>query len=101
MLRTKDFRVFYEKKVLEDFTNFELEISKMAMELLKIIYLPDTVYRSCGVTLENIDYTKENQLNLFATENGKNFEKLADAIDKLESKFGKNVIKTGFFEEDF
>lgn len=101
MLRTKDFRVFYEKKMLKDFTNFELEISRAAMKMLETLFDTDTIYRSCGVVFENLDYTQENQLNLFAEKKDKNFEKLAQAIDKLESKFGRNVVKTGFLKEDF
>lgn len=100
MLRTKDFIVFYDKKNLEDLTNFELEISRAAMKILENLYNPSTIYRSCGVTLENIDYSTESQLSLFASCKPKNYDKLAEAIDKLEAKFGKNVVKTGFVKED-
>lgn len=99
MLRTKDFIVHYNKKNLENMTNFELEISRAAMELLEKIYSPDIVYRSCGVTLEGIDYSQEDQLNLFIEGKAKNYDKLASAIDKLEARFGKNIVKTGFTKE--
>ena len=100
MLKTKDFVVYWEKKVLEDSTNFELDISREIFKLLDKIYNPDLIYRSCGVTLENIVYSEESQLSLFAScGNKKNYEKLASAIDKLEKKFGKNTVRTGFFEE--
>lgn len=101
MLKTKDFALYWEKKVLEDSTNFELDISREIFKLLEKIYNPDLIYRSCGVTLENIDYSEESQLSLFAScSNKKNYEKLASAIDKLEKKFGKNTVRTGFFEEE-
>lgn len=96
MLRTKDFNVYYEKKNLEDYTNFELEISRLAMKLLESLFDKNIIYRSCGVTLENLDYTNESQLNLFEKGKQKNYDKLAHAIDKLETKFGKNIVKTGF-----
>lgn len=101
MLRTKDFIVYYEKKNLEELTNFELEISREAIKLLDKIYNPDLIYRSCGVTLEGLDFEEGSQLNMFANCKRKNFDKLAQAIDKLEGKFGKNVVKTGFVEKDF
>lgn len=100
MLRTKDFKVFYEKKNLKDLTNFELEVSRIAMELLDKIYIPNTLYRSCGIVLDGIDYNQESQLNLFLKDKEKNYDKLAKAIDKLEAKFGKNIVKTGFTESD-
>lgn len=96
MLRTKDFRVYWEKANFDNFVNFELEISQIAMKLLDKLYNPELIYRSCGVTLSNFECNEESQLNLFFESNGKNFDKLADAIDKLESKFGKNIVKTGF-----
>lgn len=96
MLRTKDFMVYYDKKNLKTPTNFELEISKTAIALLEKLYNKNLIYRSCGVTLEGLDFSEESQLSLFAEEKGKDFDKLAHAIDKLEARFGKNIVKTGF-----
>lgn len=100
MLRTKDFVVSFDKKNLDSLVNFELEISKEAMKMVEKLHNPDFLYRSCGVTLEGIDYTKESQLNLFEDCKTKDFDKLAKAIDKLESKFGRNIVRTGFNDED-
>mgnify|MGYP001805824445 CR=1 FL=1 len=99
MLKSKDFTVFYDKKNLENETNFELEISRCAIKLMEKLYSPEIIYRSCGVTLDNLDFEIESQLNLFANCKAKNFDKLAAAIDNLEKKFGKNTLRTGFFEE--
>lgn len=99
LLRTKDFRVFYEKKNLENLSDFELEISKEAMKILEKIYIPGVIYRSCGITLDNLNYQEETQLNLFVNKKKKDYQKLGKAIDKLEAKFGKNIIKTGFLNE--
>lgn len=99
LLRTKDFRVFYEKKNLENLSDFELEISKEAMKLLEKIYVPEVIYRSCGITLDNLNYSEESQLGLFFEGKKKNYQKLGKAIDKLEAKFGKNIVKTGFLDE--
>jgi len=97
MLRTKDFNVYYDKQNLEDSANFELEISRVAIKLLEKIYDKNTLYRSCGITLEGLDYTTESQLSLFANCKQKNYDKLAQAIDKLETKFGKDIVQTGFY----
>ena len=97
MLRTKDFLVYTEKKVLEKPTCYEWEVSDIAFNLLEKIYNPTFIYRSTGVMLENLTYDSNEQLFLFANseEDNKN-KKLAKCLDKLESRFGKNVVKTGF-----
>ncbi|MEI8378455.1 MAG: hypothetical protein WCF95_07960, partial [bacterium] len=97
MLRTKDFQIFWDKKNLPQETNFELDISKVAMDLLEKIYIPNTLYRSCGVTIEGLNFNEEEQLQLFIEKQSRNCEKLAESIDKLEKKFGKNIVKTGFY----
>jgi DNA polymerase V len=100
MLKTKDFVIYCDKKNLENLVNFEIEISRFAMKILKKLYNPNFVYRSCGVTLENLDFSEESQLSLFMDCKQKNFDKLGDAIDKLESKFGRNIVRTGFMESE-
>lgn len=100
MLRTKDFQVFWDKKNLSAETNFELDISKVAMELLNKLYVPNILYRSCGVTLENLNFNEEEQLQFFIEKQHKNCEKLAQSIDKLEKKFGRNIVKTGFMNNE-
>jgi len=97
MLRTKDFRVFYTKKDLIAPVDFELEISNIAIKLLEEIYNPEILYRSCGVILEKIGEQNCEQLSLYS--NNTDVTKkanLAKCFDKLEAKFGKNIIQTGF-----
>lgn len=97
MLRTKDFKVHYTKKDLLYPLDFELEISNIAIKLLEDIYNPEILYRSTGVVLERIGEQGTEQLSLY-TDQEKNIkkEKLVKCFDKLESKFGKNIIQTGF-----
>lgn len=101
MLRTKDFKVYYEKRVLVNSTCYEMEISDIVFELLDKIYNPNILYRSSGVILDHITYNSGEQLFLFGdtTENIKK-DKLAKCLDKLESKFGKDIVQTGFVKED-
>lgn len=101
MLRTKDFKVYYDKRVINQATSFELEIADIIFEMLDEMYNPDILYRSTGVILENFVFNSEAQLSLFA-DNGKEIkkDKLSQCFDKLEEKFGKNIIQTGFITED-
>lgn len=97
MLRTKDFRVFYTKQDLITPTDFELEISNLAINLLKEIYNPNILYRSTGVILDKIGEQGSEQLSLYSDNTIETKKKnLAKCFDKLESKFGKNIVQTGF-----
>ena len=97
MLRTKDFRVFYTKQDLITPTDFELEISNLAINLLKEIYNPNILYRSTGVILDKIGEQGTEQLSLYSDNTIETKKKNhAKCFDKLESKFGKNIVQTGF-----
>ena len=100
MLRTKDFRVIYDKKSLSVPTSFEMEISDIAFTLLEKIYSPSVIYRSTGIILDNLCSNSEEQLFLFADDaiNSKK-EKLSKCFDKLEAKFGKDIVQIGFVKE--
>ncbi len=97
ILKTKDFRVFCNKVDLKFPTNFEFEISESAFWELDKLYDYKTLYRSIGILLENFIPCSNEQISLFDnSEKRKKNEELAKAIDKLESKFGRNIVKTGF-----
>ncbi len=99
MLRTKDFRVFYTKKDLLAPVNFELEISEIAFKLLEEIYRPEILYRSTGVYFGKIGEQNTEQLSLYSdTSSDTKKDNLAKCFDKLEAKFGKNIVQTGFFK---
>ena len=100
-LRTKDFRVLCEKKLINVPTDFEMEISEIIFELLDKIYNPNILYRSAGVILENFELNSVAQMSLFEDEklNVKK-ERLTKCFDKLEAKFGKDIIQTGFIKKD-
>ncbi len=100
-LRTKDFKVYCEKKVLNVGTDFELEISDIVFELLDKIYNPKILYRSTGVILDTFVFNSESQMSLFADINiDEKKEKLSKCFDRLEEKFGKDIIQTGFIKRD-
>ena len=100
-LRTKDFKVFCEKKVLNVATDFELEISDIVFTLLDKLYNPNILYRSTGVILDTFTMNDEAQMSLFADEKvDEKKEKLSKCFDKLEARFGKDIIQTGFVKKD-
>lgn len=97
MLKTKDFRVSYIKQELCTPTDFELEISNMAIELLQQIYKPDILYRSTGIVLEKIREQGLEQLSLYSDKTAESKKQnLTKCFDRLEAKFGKNIVQTGF-----
>ena len=100
MLRTKDFRVIYEKKGLSVHTSFEMEISDIAFSLLEKIYSPSVIYRSTGIILDNLRANSEEQLFLFSDDvlDSKK-DKLSKCFDKLEAKFGKDIVQIGFVKD--
>lgn len=100
-LRTKDFKVYCEKKVLNAGCDFELEISDIVFELLDKIYNPNILYRSTGVILDTFVLNSQEQMSLFADISADTKkEKLSQCLDKLEEKFGKDIIQTGFIKKD-
>ena len=101
ILKTKDFRTYYEKIDLKTPLDFEFDISKAAFAVLDKIYFSSTLYRSIGVVFENFNLSSEEQLLLFDnnTRRERN-EKLGKSLDKLEQKFGRNIVRTGFTDKN-
>ena len=101
ILKTKDFRTFYEKKNVANGLDFEFDISQVGFELLEKMYSENTLYRSIGIVLDNFYSSEEEQLSLFddKTKFIKN-ENLGKSIDKLEKKFGRNIVRTGFADKE-
>ena len=101
ILKTKDFQTLYLKKPLKFMTDFEFDISKAAFLLLEEMYKPDVLYRSIGIVLEDFNSCEEEQLQLFNDNIKKEQnEKLGKSLDKLEKKFGRNIVRTGFVNKD-
>lgn len=100
IVKTKDFHCYFLDSVLETATNFELDISKTAFELLKNMYSPNILYRSVGILLEDFVRVGQEQLTLFDDIQQKTkSENLGKAIDNLENRFGKNIVKVGFTKQ--
>ena len=101
ILKTKDFQTYYEKVKLEHPTDFEFDISKVAFKELEKIYDKTVLYRSIGIVLENFDSPYDKQLLMFEDNPDRiSHEKLGKALDKLEKKYGKNIVRTGFVTKE-
>ncbi|HCB10712.1 MAG TPA: hypothetical protein DEO94_00855 [Cyanobacteria bacterium UBA11991] len=74
-------------------------MSKTAINQLKEIYNPNILYRAVGVVLSKIGEQGTEQLSLYIdNEKEEKKKKLAGCLDRLERKFNKNIVKTGFFK---
>ena len=101
ILKTKDFQTLYMKTKLKFLTDFEFDISKEAFLLLEGMFRPDVLYRSVGIVLEDFNSCGEEQLLLFNNnEKREQNEKLGKSLDRLEKKFGRNIVRTGFVNKD-
>lgn len=101
LLKTKDFRTLYSKVQLDIPTDFEFEISRAAFPLFTEMFNSREVYRSVGIVLEDFREKAEEQLTLFSNnEKKEQNEKLGQSLDKLEKKFGRNIVRTGFTNKE-
>ena len=100
LLKTKDFQTLYEKVRLDTPSDFEFDISRSAFPVLEKMYRPDTLYRSVGIVLEDFNHTSQEQLLLFNdNEKREQNAQLGRSLDKLEKKFGRNIVRTGFTKD--
>ena len=100
MLKTKDYKYFSQKETLNKAEDFELEISKKIFALFDKIYDSTLTYRSTGVFFNKLTYNDACQTFLFSDlETDEKKAKLSQCFDKLEAKFGKDIIQTGFVKK--
>ena len=95
MLRTKDFQVYDMKINLLSPTNNEFIFIEQSKMILNKMFQKDVIYRSVGFCAMKLNGAKEYQMSIFDNENTAKKDKLAKSWDKLEEKFGKNIIKLG------
>ena len=95
MLRAKDFYVLSTKTTLETPSNSEFEFNLKIKEMFDEIYNPNIIYRSCGVTALKLSNEDAYQMSLFNSERIAKNQKLSDAWDKIEEKFGRSKLHLG------
>ena len=94
-LKKKDFEIVGKKIIMTSPQNSEFEINEHISQIFEEIYSPYTLYRSTGVIISKLSKDNLQQLNIFELEKNQKQEKLSSAWDKLEKKFGKNIIHLG------
>ncbi len=94
MLKYKNFQSVYKSEKLKMPTDSMTQILPIVNNLFNQLYTPNAIYRSCGVMIDKIDY-KAPAPDLFSDKSSAP-DKLGSAIDSLEQKFGKDIIKYGF-----
>ena len=95
MLRTKDFQVYDMKINLLNPTNNEFIFIEEAKNILNKMFQEGIIYRSVGFCAMKLTSDKERQISIFDTESSAKKDELTKVWDKLEEKFGKNIIKIG------
>ncbi len=93
MLRTKDFRVFYQEITLPAHSNSEIYLVKYVSEMLEEMFNSEIIYRASGVCLNGLEEEIVEQISLFNKIETKKFDKIATVWDRIEEKFGKGSIK--------
>ena len=99
ILRTKDFNVTTLFSKLDTATNSEIDLRKQALLILNQLFRPNLPYRSIGIELRQLNYNTESQQSLFE-DLKQNDDKLSRVLDKLEQKFGKDIVKLGISGQD-
>jgi len=95
MLRTKDFQVYDMKINLIKPSNNEFEFIEQSKMILKKMFQEGIIYRSVGFCAMKLTSSTERQMSIFDEEDFIKKDNLSKAWDKLEEKFGKNIIKVG------
>ena len=99
ILKTKDFKIYSEKCVLNSHTSWDTDIVNAILPIFEKMYKNGIIYRSSGIVLENLLCENDIQMSLFnniQTEYKK--ENLSHCVDNLIAKHGRNIIKVGYSE---
>ena len=92
-IRWPDFTTLTRQTTMNNPTDQEDDISKAALDLLKAVRKPNQAVRLIGVGVSGLG-APIRQLGLWDTENEKS-RKLQEAVDVLQEKFGRDVIRKG------
>lgn len=93
-LRTKDFRFYSLEVKLSSSTNAAIVLSSILRKAFEELYIPNTYYTQTGILL--LELSEKTQYSLFddAVKIEK-IERLYNAIDKINERFGKGFIHLG------
>ena len=92
-LKTQSFKYYQCSVLLSSPTNAPEIIIMLLESKFKEMYSSGIIYRTTGVTLENLVSDSVSQADLFGNNDmAKKFETIHKQIDLLEDKFGKSVV---------
>ncbi len=92
-LKDRNFQFTHSAVTLNSPTNAPEIIITLAQAKFKEMHLPEILYRTTGVTLQELVSSSVCQNDLFGDNDKANkFETIHKQIDQLEEKFGKRVI---------
>jgi DNA polymerase IV len=95
-LKNQDFKYSYLETRLSRTTILPSEIMPLAREMFEQIYCPNTLYRSTGAIISQLNEISSNQLNLFEDPlKNEGQLKLFKSIDELSFKYGKHTVFLG------
>ncbi len=89
----KDYRSGFQ--ILETYTSSTLTLLKAAHKLLKTTRRPDYNYNKAGISFYNLQDPRTIQQSLFQQDPVKSDEKLMNAIDDLNRRFGEEAVIFG------
>ncbi len=92
-LKTKDFVINEHQITLNSTTNVPEILIPLIEENFNKVYKKNILYRTAGVTFNELISDDINQGDLFGNNNlSKKFEVIHKQIDSLENKFGKHIV---------
>ena len=95
-LKTQDFKYSIFSTTMTTPTNAPEAILALVKKYLCEMYVSGVLYRTTGVTLQDLALASELQGDLFGgMNNAKRMELIYEQIDHLEDKFGKRLIYLG------
>jgi len=95
-IRLASFRTLQRSISIEEGTNLQEDIDRLARSLLSHLVLPEGI-RLIGVTASNLG-PEMSMASLFSEESDKR-SKAAKAMDEIQAKFGKKALQKGFWLE--
>jgi len=95
-LKTSDFKIVASTAIFPSPSNSPEVALLIARPLFEKIYKRGVLYRTAGVTLQELMPNFHSQKDLFGgTEVGDRFDEIHKRIDALDEKFGKRVVHLG------
>ena len=74
-------------------TSDSMEIVKASLDILKLLYREDCIYKKAGVIVRDIVPEEQVQLNLFDNINRDKRKAINQAVDNINNRIGRDTVK--------